>query len=71
VRSVSGKERSGAQTALQFVLQQPAVTSAVVGIRTMLQIEEAVAAITAPPLASAEMHALQNTIPANRYKDHR
>jgi aryl-alcohol dehydrogenase-like predicted oxidoreductase len=71
VRSVSGKNRSTAETALQYVLQHPAVTSAIVGMRTMEQLEEAVAAISAPTLSLKEMQSLQGAIPINRYTDHR
>ena len=71
VRSVSGSHRSTAETALQYVLQHPAVTSAIVGMRTMEQLEEAVAAIGAPPLSLEEMQSLQGAIPINRYTDHR
>lgn len=71
VHSVSGKDRTVAQTAIQFVLQRPAVMSAIVGIRTLQQLEEAVATITVTPLSSSEMQILQNAIPANQYTDHR
>jgi len=52
-------------------LQHPAVTSAIVGMRTMEQLEEAVAAISAPTLSLKEMQSLQGAIPINRYTDHR
>lgn len=58
-------------TALQFVLQHPAITSAVVGIRTLQQLEAAVQAIDAPPLNEAQMSLLRQSVPLNYYKDHR
>jgi aryl-alcohol dehydrogenase-like predicted oxidoreductase len=70
IRSFSNK-RTSAQTAIRFVLQHPAVTSAVVGIRTIEQLEDAVAAVDAMPLSSSEMHSLQTVLPVNIYKDHR
>jgi aryl-alcohol dehydrogenase-like predicted oxidoreductase len=71
VRSVSGKDRTAAQTAIQFVWQHPAITSAIVGIRTMDQLEEAVNAIDAPRLSETERQLLQNSIPPAYYAEHR
>jgi aryl-alcohol dehydrogenase-like predicted oxidoreductase len=39
VRALSGGHRSAAQTAVQFVVQEPAITSAVVGFRTIEQLD--------------------------------
>lgn len=58
-------------TALQFVLQHPAITAAVVGIRTQQQLEAAVEAIDALPLNDLEIDTLRHCIPLNYYKDHR
>ncbi len=63
--------RTPAQTAQQFVLHHPAVTSAVTGIRNQQQLEEAVGTLTAPQLTPEEYHSLQNILPANLYKEHR
>jgi aryl-alcohol dehydrogenase-like predicted oxidoreductase len=71
VRSISSAPRSQAQTAIQFVFQQPAVVSAVVGMRTRQQLEEAVATVEAPPLSQEEMEILTAAIPVNYYKEHR
>jgi aryl-alcohol dehydrogenase-like predicted oxidoreductase len=71
VRSISSAQRSQAQTAIQFVLRQPAVVSAVVGMRTRQQLEEAVATVEAPPLSQEEMEILTAAIPVNYYKEHR
>jgi aryl-alcohol dehydrogenase-like predicted oxidoreductase len=71
LRSFSKSQRTAAQTAIQFVLQQPAVISSIVGIRTMQQLEEAVATINLPPLSFSEMHKLRSAITANYYADHR
>ena len=43
IQTLSGAHRNAAQTAIQFVLQHPAITSAVVGLRTMEQLEGIVA----------------------------
>jgi len=71
VQAVSGEKRNAAQTALQFVLQHPAITSAVTGIRTMQQLEEAVETLNAPMITEADMRLLQNAIPVNNYEQHR
>ncbi len=41
IRALSSEKRSPAQTAIRFVIQNPAISSAVVGIRTLDQLEDA------------------------------
>ncbi len=71
VASLSSQQRSAAQTALQFVLQNPAVTSAVAGIRTLEQLEDAVKTVNAPLLTPAKMEALKQAVEINYYDQHR
>lgn len=71
IKSISSKDRNAAQTAIQYVLKNPAVTSAVVGIRTMEQLKEAVTTINTPSLTEAEMDILREVIPLNFYQQHR
>lgn len=71
VRAVSGNQRNAAQTAIRFVLQHPALTAAVTGIRTLQQLEEAVAAIDSPVITEQEMASLQSAVVANKYEQHR
>lgn len=71
LHSLSGTKRHPAATALQFVLENPAVTSAVTGLRTMEQLEEAVAAIKAPWLTAQEVETLRGLVPVNYYDHHR
>jgi aryl-alcohol dehydrogenase-like predicted oxidoreductase len=71
VASLSGEERNEAQTALQFVLQNSAVTSAVVGVRTMEQLEDAVEALNAPQLTPQEVDILKQAVHINYYEQHR
>jgi aryl-alcohol dehydrogenase-like predicted oxidoreductase len=71
VGSVSNDWRGPTQTALRFVLQHPAVTSAIVGIRTREQLEEAVKTVDSPVLSEEEMNILRQTIPVNHYDQHR
>ena len=71
VKSLSTKERNCAQIAIQYVLQHPAVTSAIIGIRTLQQLEDAVKAIELPKLSEGEMSFLTKNIPQNFYQEHR
>jgi aryl-alcohol dehydrogenase-like predicted oxidoreductase len=71
VQLLSDDHRTAAQTAIQFVLNHPSVTSSIVGIRTMKQLEEAVSALDIPSLSNLEMEALKNLLPINHYKEHR
>jgi aryl-alcohol dehydrogenase-like predicted oxidoreductase len=71
VHALSNDQRNAAQTAIRFVLQHPAVTAAVPGIRTMQQLEEAVQALDAPVLTADNMLLLQEAIPVNNYEQHR
>jgi aryl-alcohol dehydrogenase-like predicted oxidoreductase len=71
IRSVSSKNRNAAQTAIQYVLKSPSVTSAIVGIRTMNQLNEAVQAINTPELNDEELKILRDSLPNNFYEQHR
>jgi aryl-alcohol dehydrogenase-like predicted oxidoreductase len=71
IKSISLKERNAAQTAIQYILNNPAVTSAIVGIRTMEQLNEAVEVINAPALSEEEIKMLREAISVNFYEQHR
>lgn len=71
IKHVSAGGRSAAQTAIQFVLDHPAITSAVVGIRTLDQLKDAVETISVPQLSKNEKEELQRSIDLNYYTDHR
>ena len=71
IQEVSQNKRTSSQTAMQFVLNHPAVVSAVAGIRTISQLNEAVATLDRTPLIEQEIKKLQNALPINYYKDHR
>ncbi|NLR82758.1 aldo/keto reductase [Chitinophaga eiseniae] len=71
IRQESSPERDAAQTALRFVLQQPAVSSAIVGIRTTAQLEDALRAVSVPALSDGELAALRLAVPVNKYEQHR
>lgn len=69
--SMSDGNKKAPQIAIQYVLNHPAVTSAIVGMRTMEQLEDAVKAVTLPPLSAEEMDILHKEIPAKVYAEHR
>ena len=71
IRQLSSENRPASQTAMRFVLQQPGVTSAVVGIRTSEQLKDAVNVFQSPALTPDEYQLLLNCIPPKRYTDHR
>jgi aryl-alcohol dehydrogenase-like predicted oxidoreductase len=70
VKSVSSNERTAAQSAIQYVLKNPAVTAAIVGIRTIEQLKDAVNAID-KTVTDEEMKILQESVPVNFYEQHR
>ena len=70
VRSISDKFHSPFETAVQFVLNNPAVTSAVVGIRTAEHLSAAIGAGRFS-LNENQMDVLSNSLSANKYTDHR
>jgi len=71
IKSVSGVQRTSTQTAIRYVLHHPEVTSAILGIRTIQQLEEAVRTIHTPILSGTQMTLLQDSIKSNRYDQHR
>lgn len=71
IKQISSDKRNVAQTAIRYVLKNPAVTSAIVGIRTMEQLKEAVETINTPSLNKDEMEILTRSVPVNFYENHR
>lgn len=71
VATASDVNRGATQTALQFVLEQPVVTSAVVGIRTGQQLAAALHTAHTFRLSTAEAGALRNALPPNYYGQYR
>ena len=58
-------------TAVQFVLSEPAVGTAVIGIRTEAQLQDALMAADSSSLHEDQVQHLKNGFPQNRYTDHR
>lgn len=71
IASLSGEQRSPAQTALKFVMQHPAVSTAVVGIRTRQQLKDCLGVLEAPDLSLEDINTLQAAAPALQYETHR
>ena len=71
IKSLTNKDRDATAVALQYIWKNPAVTSAIVGIRTEKQLQEALLSIHAEPLSDKEYSILQNDIPAKRYEQNR
>lgn len=65
------KDLSPYDTAIQYVLKHPPVCSAVVGIRTMEQLKDALDAGEIKTLTNLKMKELGEVLPANKYIDHR
>ena len=71
LQNVSLHERSKAESAMQFVLQQPGITAAVIGIRTLAQLNEALHSQLVPDLSFREIQSLTGVVEANLYSEHR
>jgi aryl-alcohol dehydrogenase-like predicted oxidoreductase len=71
IKKISGSHRTAAQSAMRYVLDHPAVISAVVGIRTIHQLEEAVKTVDTPILSKEELDLLHESVKPNRYEQHR
>jgi len=71
VQALTNQERSTAQVAIRFVLHAPAVTSAVLGVRTAEQLEEGISSVRLPPLSGQEIETLRQAVKANIYAQHR
>jgi aryl-alcohol dehydrogenase-like predicted oxidoreductase len=71
IAALAETNRTATDTALRFVLQHPAVTSAVVGIRTLQQLDHNIHASAAPTLSTEAWERLRSIVPINRYDQHR
>jgi aryl-alcohol dehydrogenase-like predicted oxidoreductase len=71
IKDLSEGKRRATQTTLHFVLQHPAVSAAVVGIRTVDQLEEAIQTVYTAALTNEETNILRQTLTVNKYDLHR
>lgn len=71
VKELTNENRTAAQVCIEYVLRNTAVTSAIIGMRTPGQLQEAVKTMELPPLSDGEMDFLRSEIPAKKYEEHR
>jgi aryl-alcohol dehydrogenase-like predicted oxidoreductase len=71
IEKIAGADKTIAQTAIQFVMGHPAVTAAVVGIRTPEQLKDAVETLNVSSLNEEQLSELKTAIEINKYKEHR
>jgi aryl-alcohol dehydrogenase-like predicted oxidoreductase len=63
--------RGHADTAIRYAIDNPAVTTAVIGVRTMQQLEDALAAAHTSPLSLEELQEMHAKGNVNFYAEHR
>lgn len=71
IQTLTNDHRDATAVALQYVLQNKAVTSTIVGIRTKEQLENTLKTFNAHLLTQEELQFLQTKIPAKLYEQHR
>jgi aryl-alcohol dehydrogenase-like predicted oxidoreductase len=71
LHNIAGEGRTTAQAAIQFVMQNPAVTTAVAGVSRIVQLEEIADTPNRQLLSHAEISALGGVLPPNHYEQHR
>lgn len=71
IKNLSAENRNASQTTLRFVLHHPAITSAVVGIRTEEQLTEVAHTLESPPLTENDYKLLADSTRPNYYDIHR
>jgi len=65
------EDKSPSVTAMRYAIDNPAITTAVVGIRTSEQLSDALNAANATPLTAMQMQQLQLLKSVKLYKEHR
>lgn len=65
------EDRTATEAAIRYVIDNPAVTTAVAGIRTMQQLEDVLSSANAASLTAEEWQQLQSVWAGNIYKEHR
>lgn len=71
IKSIGEKGNGAIATALGYVLNHPAVASAITGIRTLEQVEAIIAASKILLLEKEQIEILKQSIALNYYKEHR
>ncbi|RZM05478.1 MAG: aldo/keto reductase [Pedobacter sp.] len=71
INQLESAERKSSHIALQFALNNPAVSSVIVGMRTQQQLNDALSALNSPKLSPQELDQLLALAPAQVYQEHR
>jgi len=71
IQGIAVTTQTAAQTAIQFVLQHPALTATVVGMSRIEQLIEVAATTAKEILSKTDMERLQDSLPAKLYEQHR
>jgi len=71
IRGIEMTTHTAAQTSIQFVLQNDAITSAIVGMSRIEQLVEIIATLEKRPLTLKSMEELREILPAKFYEQHR
>ncbi len=71
IRSFANDNRTAAQSAIRYVLHHPALTSAIVGVSRIEQLEEIAGTMDCEDFSDDEMVRIKNSIPANVYEQYR
>jgi aryl-alcohol dehydrogenase-like predicted oxidoreductase len=71
LQGIQLSNQTSAQSAIRYVLQHPAITAAVVGIRTMAQLKEMIATPDKQNLSVEDRRMLEEVLPAFYYEQHR
>lgn len=71
IKTVSDGQHGAVETAVGFVLSHPAISSAVIGIRTEAQLQDAILAGKSALLNNTQIRTLATAIPPNHYAEHR
>ncbi len=71
IRTCETADRTVTQTALRFVLQHPAVTSAVVGVSKIEQLNDVAGTTKSKNLLEKEINVLRESVAVKKYLEHR
>lgn len=71
IQAATPRNSNSAATAIQFVLLHPAIVSAVIGIRSIMQLNEVIQSIAKDKISSEKFNAITKSINNNFYEQHR
>jgi aryl-alcohol dehydrogenase-like predicted oxidoreductase len=71
IRTCSNENRTVSQTAISYVLQHPAVISAIVGVSTIEQLEDVAGTTATLGIQEGENKIVKESIPPKKYTEHR